>query len=88
MKPDGFRRALEELRRLQHTCIEEGIVGWVGSVDFDNVRMLRALEIFKAKRYAHDHDGIYYMKHLYNSPLPKTVREGIREWRQGRVGTD
>lgn len=87
LKKDGLRRALEEMHRLEHTCFAEGLIGWVASVDFSNWQLTRALEILQAKQYAQDQEGVYYLKHIYNPPLPKTVREGIALWRQRNVAS-
>ncbi len=84
LKPDGARHMLEELRRLEATIQEEGIIGWMTSIDFDNWRVIRTLEMVGAKNYHKDDAGLYYQKSDFSIPLPSTTREVVTAWRTQR----
>ena len=76
-KPDGLRRALEEFHRLEYTCREEGLVGWLASVDFSNWYLIRAVQMLGATEYAHDEESVHYYKKAYDPPLPRRVRDAL-----------
>jgi len=72
-----FRRGLEELHRLQKTCQEEGLKGWLVMVPHQNRSLIRALDALGVDWYeGNDARYRYGCQRAYAS-LPQTLEEGI-----------
>jgi hypothetical protein len=80
---DGVRRLLGEIRRLEHHCEAEGIVGWLQSIRKDNPEMRTWTEMIGAECYAEDATHWYFRKEAKYAALPLTIKELVMTARGG-----
>lgn len=83
--PEGLRKLLEEIIRLERYLEEHGIVGWVQAIKKDNVRMQRCTELIGAELYKETDTHYHYRKVADSASLPQTVREAVSK--RGHHGT-
>lgn len=64
---DGLRRLRQEWIRLERSCSNAGIYGWLARTEKDNVKMLRCLRATGAKPYAQDEHAVWVKKLVPNN---------------------
>ncbi len=78
--PDGLRRLLGEMRRLEHRLEAEGIAGWIQPITIGNWKMRQWTEMIGATLYA-EHDGDWFFKkEADRARLPKTIKEMVMRY--------
>lgn len=75
--PDGLRRLLGEIRRLEYRLEAEGIVGWLQAIRKGNWKMRHCTELIGAELYAETPEHWHFRKVADSQRLPKTVREVV-----------
>lgn len=75
--PDGMRRLLSEIQRLEYRLESEGIVGWVQAIRKGNGKMRFWTELIGAELYAETEDHWHFRKVANVAELPRTVREAV-----------
>lgn len=73
--PDGMRRVLAEIRRLEYRLESEGIVGWLQAIRKGNWKMRHCTEAIGAELYAETADHWHFQKVANVAALPKTLRD-------------
>lgn len=78
--PDGLRRLLGEMRRLEHRLASEGIAGWIQPITIGNWKMRQWTEMIGAVLYA-EHDGDWFFKKEADpANLPKSIRDMVMRY--------
>lgn len=78
--PDGLRRLLGELRRLEHRLESEGIAGWIQPITIGNWKMRQWTEMIGAELYS-THDGDWFFKKEADpTRLPKTIKDLVMRY--------
>lgn len=73
--PDGIRRTLGEVRRLEYRLETEGIVGWMQAIRKGNWKMRRWTELAGATLYTETEEHWHFAKLADYQTFPRTVRE-------------
>ena len=81
--PDGIRRTLGEMRRLEYRLETEGIAGWMQAIRKGNWKMRRWVEAAGATLYAETEEHWHFAKLADYHTFPRTVRELVGGQRHG-----
>lgn len=78
--PDGLRRLLGEMRRLEHRLESEGIAGWIQPITIGNWKMRQWTEMIGATLYAEHNGDWFFKKEVDYASLPKSIREMVMRY--------
>lgn len=85
--PDGLRRLLGEMRRLEYQLEAEGIAGWIQAIQIGNRRMRRWTELIGATLYATHDEWWYFKKEANYATLPTTLKALVGRYGGAHYGS-
>lgn len=85
-KSDAVYRLLQEIKRLDWTCVHDGIKGWLCAVRKGNAKMHRIVKLVGASAYAEDTDFVYYGR-LAGLPMPTDMKGAVKYFLRGSDAT-
>ena len=76
--PDGMRRTLEEMRRLEYRLETEGIAGWTMAIRKGNGKMRQWVEMVGGTLYAETDEHWHFQKLADVATFPRSIRAIVK----------